>query len=178
MANLNENFKEINILEIPLKVFQILHKDWMLVTAGDVNKNNTMTASWGAFGVIWHKPTATIYIRPQRYTKKFLDNNSFFTLSFFGEKYKDILSFCGSHSGADVNKIEKTGLSVISVDNSVSFAQAGLILLCEKQYCQQITPSNILDKKITKNFYKDEDFHFVYMGQITKAYLNKTNLLF
>ena len=45
---------------------------------------NTMTASWGGLGVLWRKPMATIYVRPQRYTFGFIEQSDEFTLSFFG----------------------------------------------------------------------------------------------
>ena len=40
----------------------------MLITAGDENRHNAMTASWGGVGELWGKYVSTIYIRPQRYT--------------------------------------------------------------------------------------------------------------
>ena len=41
---------------------RMIGKDWMLVCAGD----NAMTASWGGMGVLWNKPVAFVFIRPQR----------------------------------------------------------------------------------------------------------------
>ena len=40
--------------------FKMIGKDWMLVTAGDQNGWNTMTASWGFMGVMWGKNVAEI----------------------------------------------------------------------------------------------------------------------
>ena len=54
--------------------FTKIGKEWMLITAGDETKSNTMTASWGGLGIMWNKKVATAYIRPQRYTKEFVDN--------------------------------------------------------------------------------------------------------
>ena len=45
----------------------------MLITAGNKEGSNTMTASWGGLGIMWGKKVATAYIRPQRYTKEFVD---------------------------------------------------------------------------------------------------------
>lgn len=41
-----------------------------------------MTASWGGIGVIWNKNVVTVYIRPQRYTREFVDASDHFTLTF------------------------------------------------------------------------------------------------
>ncbi|MEG0388809.1 MAG: flavin reductase family protein, partial [Niameybacter sp.] len=38
--------------------FQLIGKDWMLVTAEADGKANTMTASWGGLGVMWGKNVA------------------------------------------------------------------------------------------------------------------------
>lgn len=69
-------FKEIKASELGKDPFTMISKQWMLVTTGDVEKYNTMTASWGGFGYIWNKEVATIYIRPSRYTKELLDSNA------------------------------------------------------------------------------------------------------
>ena len=55
----------------------------MLITAGTEEQCNTMTASWGGLGVLWGAPAATVYLRPQRYTKEFVDREEYFTLAFF-----------------------------------------------------------------------------------------------
>ena len=65
-------FKEIAIEELKLNPFTKIDKEWMLVTAGNEEKHNTMTASWGAMGIMWNKNIVTVYIRPQRYTKEFV----------------------------------------------------------------------------------------------------------
>lgn len=54
------------------------------VSAAKDGKANTMTASWGGIGVLWGKNVATVYIRPQRHTKEFVDAGDTFTISFFG----------------------------------------------------------------------------------------------
>ena len=58
--------KEINAEELKGNLIEMINKKWALVTAGDHEKANTMTVSWGSFGEFWSKPVITIYIRPQR----------------------------------------------------------------------------------------------------------------
>ena len=95
-------FKEVDIHTLQFNPFDKISKQWMLITAGEQEKSNTMTASWGGVGFMWGKPVATAYIRPQRYTKEFVDTNDRFTLSFLTEEKREALKICGSVSGRDV----------------------------------------------------------------------------
>ena len=85
-------FKEVAIESLEFNPFTKISKEWMLVTAGDEKKSNTMTASWGAMGVMWGKNAVTVYIRPQRYTKEFVDREDTFTISVLGEEYRKALN--------------------------------------------------------------------------------------
>ena len=167
---MDKKFNEINVSEIEFSPFKLIGKDWCLVGAGNENAFNMMTASWGGVGVLWNKNVATIYIRPQRYTKKFIDSCDYFTLSFFSEEYKNALKLCGTVSGKDVDKAKETGLTPVFKDGSVMFEQAKLTLVCKKLYVQQMTPESFLDKSALENFYQQNDFHWVYVGEILKAY--------
>lgn len=79
-------FREIKIEELQFNPFTKIGKEWLLITAGDEKKHNTMTASWGGVGVLWGKNVVTTYIRPQRYTKEFVDAQDVFTITFFWGK--------------------------------------------------------------------------------------------
>ena len=164
------DFKMISPGDIKGNPFQMIGGNWMLITSGSPDNYNTMTASWGAMGVLWNKKICTIYVRPQRYTYEFLEKNDFFTLSFFSEKYRNALKFCGSNSGRDYNKARETGLTAFSTDNSsVGFAEAELIIECRKIYFQDINPENFLHDSISGN-YPSSDYHRVYTGEIIKVY--------
>ena len=80
-----------------LDIFTQFDKKWALVTAGNADSFNTMTISWGGMGTIWNKPVATVYVRTSRFTHEFIDNNDYFTISFFPEEYKGILGVLGSN---------------------------------------------------------------------------------
>ena len=80
-------WKEKKPLELKENPFEMIGKDWLLITAGTKESCNAMTASWGGLGVLWGKNVVTVYIRPQRYTKEFVDAQDTFTLSFFDGKY-------------------------------------------------------------------------------------------
>ena len=80
-------------------IFNLIGKDWMLITAGTGQEINTMTASFGGFGVLFFKNVAHIYVRPERYTYEFIEKSDTFSLTFFDEQYKDVLRYCGKASG-------------------------------------------------------------------------------
>ena len=105
-------FSRIDPKELDQNVFSMIGEQWMLVTAGTAERCNTMTASWGGLGVLWGKPVATVYIRPQRYTLEFVERENCFTLSLFGEEYRKALALCGSKSGRDVDKVKECGFTV------------------------------------------------------------------
>ena len=47
-----ENFKQIDPAEITDNFIRAIGREWMLVTAGNRESCNTMTASWGLIGFI------------------------------------------------------------------------------------------------------------------------------
>ena len=133
-------FSRIDPKELDQNVFSMIGEQWMLVTAGTAERCNTMTASWGGLGVLWGKPVATVYIRPQRYTLEFVERENCFTLSFFGEEYRKALALCGSKSGRDVDKVKECGFTVAGAAcGAPYFEEAGLVLVCKKAYCRTWT---------------------------------------
>ena len=86
-------FKSIDPSEIDGNVFKKVGEEWMLVTAGTPGKFNTMTASWGAFGVLWGMKVGICFVRPTRYTFGFIEASENYTLSFFPEEYRKALSY-------------------------------------------------------------------------------------
>lgn len=88
--------KPIAIKDLSENFFEVIGKEWMLVTAGNKDHFNTMTASWGGIGFLWNKPVVYIFIRPERYTFEFIEKSEYFTLSFLGEENRAIHKICGS----------------------------------------------------------------------------------
>lgn len=160
-------FIEISPNELQENPFNLIGKEWTLISAGNKNSYNTMTASWGGVGVLWNKNVATIYVRPQRYTYEFIENNEYFTLSFFGTDKREALTFCGTKSGRDYDKARECSLSIIDAGESIAFNEARLILVCKKLYHSDINPENFYDKDINNNY--QNDYHRMYIGEIVKA---------
>ncbi len=166
-------FKKIHTEEIQDNVFKLIGKDWMLVTSGTPDSYNMMTASWGSAGVLWRKPIAITFVRPQRHTFGFLEKQPFFTLSFFPEAQKELLNLCGTTSGRDLNKMNIEGLNAVETPSgSVAFEEARLVLECRKIYFDDIKPEFFQTFDIEK-IYPAKDYHRFYIGEIIQAWEKK-----
>ena len=168
--------KKVCIDDLKINVYSKIAKEWMLITAGDKDSYNTMTASWGEIGSLWGHggglPVATVYIRDSRYTKKFVDENDYFSLSFFDEKYKKDLGYLGSVSGKDEDKVSKTALTPSFNNKATYFNEAKLVFICRKLYKQEIKEECFIDKNIIDDCYPLRDFHTMYIGEIEEVYIN------
>lgn len=164
-----DHFKEISIDDgLEINPFQMVGSDWMLITAEDNGKINTMTASWGGLGVMWGKNVVYTVIRPQRYTKEFVDHGRLFSLSFFGGKFKKELSYLGRVSGRDEDKISECGLKTFSVDGVPAFEDAETIVICKKLFAQPFLEESFLDRAIISEWYSRRDYHTMYVAEIVK----------
>lgn len=150
-------------------IFERIGKDWMLITAGNAEHCNTMTASFGGFGVLFFKKVAHIYVRPQRHTYSFLENSDGFSLSFFNdEKYRKELQYCGRVSGKDENKLEHCGFTVNEIDGIPCIEQSDITIVCKKIYVADINKGEFYDKELEQKCYPDGDTHRMYVGEILK----------
>lgn len=161
--------KTISKRDFVIKVNDLWLNQWFLLTSGDYEKShyNTMTVAWGFFGVMWNKPVAVVVVRPTRFTYEFLNMYETFTLCAFDEKYRDDLSFLGSKSGRNGDKISETKLSIQPSHKvaAPSFREAELVIECKKIYWDDYKPANFLDKAIERK-YPLKDYHRVYFGEI------------
>lgn len=170
--------KKISVSELRLDPLTAIPKEWMLLTAGCEERGyNTMTASWGHLGAIWGHggglPSSVVYIRPQRYTKEFVDREELYTLSFFPEEFKKALGYLGSHSGRDEDKVAKAGLTPVFGDGYTYFAEAKLVLVCRKLYRAPLVAEGFVDRSIIDECYRAGDFHDMYIGQIVEVLVDE-----
>ncbi len=166
---MQDNFELIKPEEITENPFMEIGTNWMLITSGQMDNMNTMTAAWGCFGVLWHLNIAQIFVRPQRYTYQYLERNKLFTLSFFEEKHKNILQYCGRKSGKDTDKIKDCNLTpFLTNQGGIGFDQAKQILVCKKLFYSDIDPNNFLDSK-THVLYPLKDYHRMYTAEVIEV---------
>lgn len=152
----------------------LIGKEYMLITAEDpAGAINTMTAGWGGLGFIWGVPAAFVFIRPQRYTKHFVDTSEHFSLCFFDATYRKTLGYLGTVSGRDEDKIARSGLTIMFEDNVPMFAEASIVMLATKMYAQDMRESCFTDPEIPIRWYPEKDYHTMYVGRIDSV-LEKT----
>lgn len=163
--------KKVDVKDLKDNVFSLIGDEWMLITAGTAERCNTMTASWGGLGVLWGAPCATVYIRPQRYTKEFIDGAEHFSLSFFGPEYKKELALCGAKSGRELDKVKECGFTVACGEGGAPwFEQARLVLVCKKRYAQEMD-ADAMPADVKEKWYPQQDYHTMHIGQIVEAYI-------
>lgn len=155
-----------SVKENPVK---LIDDDWGLVCACDGEEWNGMTISWGGIGELWNRDVVFVFIRPQRYTKVFMDKSEWFTVSFFDEDKKETLKICGTKSGGDCDKMKLAGLTPVFDNGAVYPKEARLVLKCRKIAVQEMDNAGFLDKTIEQNYLK-EDYHFIYVGEIEKVF--------
>ncbi len=166
-----KEFKKIDItsMEFSPSMFEKVSKQWMLVSAGDENKSNAMTASWGGFGHLWNKNVAFVFVRPQRYTDEFIQNEERFALVFLKKEYKSAHSVYGSKSGRDCDKEKETGLTPAFVGGVPAYEEAEYVIVLRKLYMDNLKEDGFIDKQMLSN-YPDKDFHHVYVAEIEAVY--------
>ena len=162
---------EIDVTRLSVDAVDLWMNRWLLLTAGTYDDCNMMTVAWGSIGCMWSKPFAQVVVRPQRHTRKYIDQSDSFTLCAFPEKYRKYLQTLGTLSGKDGDKLSQTGLTLMGSQkvSAPSYNEANLILECRTMYRQDMDPSGFLDKTIQDNYAAD-DYHRIYFGEILAAF--------
>jgi len=166
------SYRKADIAGFMLKPFEAIGEKWTLITAEKDGKINTMTASWGGIGVLWSKNVVTVYIRPQRYTREFVDANGYFTLTLFDGHRKELIVL-GSKSGRDGDKIAGVGFHVERVGGQPTFREGKTAIVCRKLYRGRMKPEDFVDARIIGEVYPNEDFHYVYIGEVVGIFQNE-----
>ena len=154
-------------------------KQGILLTTKSGDRVNTMTIGWGKIGIEWNRPVFIAYVRETRYTKQLLEKGGTFTVNIpYGDFDPKILSYCGTKSGRDTDKIRDLGLTMVESDviSVPGIRELPLTLECKVIYKQQqdlsCIPQSIIDR-----FYPVidgsgfRDYHIAYYGEIVNAYL-------
>ena len=145
------------MMHLEADVFRKFDMQWALVTAGTPEHYNTMTISWGGLGTLWRRPVATVYVKKNRYTFEFMEQNDYFTVSFYPEEQRRALSLLGSTSGRDGDKVAAAGLTPEFLPQGITFRQAETTLV----FALDQIPQDVQDL-----FYRDEPVHRMYIGEV------------
>ena len=162
----------IDIAQLNVQPHYLFHNQWAVLTAGDFSKGefNAMTIGWGALGTMWSKPFVYVAVRHSRYTYMFMEKYDTFTITVFSRDYHEALSFLGTRSGRDCEKVADSGLTLMAAEtvSAPVFAEAEIALECKKIYANDLNPAHFLDPFIDKH-YPNKDFHRIYYGEIVCA---------
>ncbi|MEG1461549.1 flavin reductase family protein [Anaerorhabdus sp.] len=158
--------KAIGISELDNNIFDLISKDWGVITVNAKDKVNGMTVSWVQMGHLWNKDVVTVYVRPQRYTYEFINQEDTFSLAFFDDNYRKELAYLGSASGRNEDKLTHCNFTTSIVDNTPVIDQAKLVFVCRKLYEVDLKEENFVDNDIMNKCYPDKDFHRAYTAEI------------
>ena len=97
------------------------------------------------------------------------DSGIYVDLTFFDAAHRDVLDFCGSYSGRDVDKVAATGLTpVVGSTGAIYFDEARLVIECRKLYTQDLQENGFVDPQIVDRNYPTRDFHRMYVGEVVR----------
>ena len=94
-----------------------------------------------------------------------MDDNEYFTVSFYPEDMKKTLGVLGSKSGREIDKMHMPELTAVEAGKSVSFHEAEVTLVCRKVFKQTLDPQN-MEAKIAEQFYGKDAPHDMYIGEV------------
>ncbi len=157
------------------QVNKILGSTGLFLAVGSPDKpTNAMAIGWGSLGVTWGKPTWTVLVRPSRFTYQLIAEAGDFTVNVPGPDLTDAVTYCGTHSGRDEDKLAKLSLAVDPAKKVTS----GIIQACPINYeCKVIGSSDILPQMLSDTVktecYPQGDYHRVYFGLVLAAYADK-----
>ena len=170
-SSVNAAENKTDKIQYQTEVFSQFSQKWALLTAGTKDAYNSMTIGWGGMGTLWGKPVVTVYVKPSRYTYKFLNDNEYFTVSFYSEEYRKALAVMGSKSGRDCDKVKEAGLTPKFLEKSTTFEQADVTILCKKIYYDDMImerfhydAQKFYDKE--RNEGREQYPHRMYIGEV------------
>lgn len=163
------NFQPYPMNMLEWNPMEKISKEWFAITTEVDGKPNAMTAGWGGIGHIWGKNAVFIFVRESRYTKELLDNSDTFSCCFFDPNEKSsrsTLKILGSISGRSEDKIKECRLDINHMMGIPFIDQSNFAILCKKMAAVNIDPDDFTMENINPDWYKDGDYHTMYIGQI------------
>ncbi len=163
------SFEKINIDELSFSPTKAIGENWGILTGVSEDGFNSMTVSWGSVGVLWSKPCVFAFVRPGRYTYRFMEDGEYFSLAIMPEGYHEKMAVFGSKSGRDVDKYAVSGFGVLD-ENGVKYpAEAETVFICKKIAAGDISPEWFIDDTIDGKNYPKKDYHRMYIGEIVSV---------
>ena len=167
-------YEDLKYNELSKEMLDQVRKGAFMTTKVD-DKVNTMTIGWGGIGIVWYKEVFIAYVRYSRDTYDMVENGQEFTISVPLDKdMKSELSYCGTKSGRDTDKIKDCNLTLVpgrKIDTPV-IGDCELHYECKVIYKQAMEPG-MIPEDVKERFYRNNNYHVIYYGEIVDSYLIK-----
>jgi len=171
-------FLKIDAEQLKDNVFKLVGKDWTCITAGNDSLFNSMTASFGGWGILFNKPVTWCILRANRYTLELIRKEKKYTMCYFDDKYKNELLLFGSKSGRNSNKMKETKLTAIKTpEGNIAYKEARLIIECKLSQITTVKPEDFYSEDAKKFIVEAcnelKDCHKLVFGEITAIWIKK-----
>lgn len=163
---------DIDYRDAFLPTMEAMTRDGVLLVSMDSQgRPGGMTISWGTIGTIWGRQIFTVLVRPSRNSYRLLEITGDFTINVLPARLASALDYWGKHSGRDVNKWDRTGLTPAHSRKvrSPIVEQGILHYECRIVHRHDLVPTNIVPE-IVPAYYASGDHHRVYYGEILACY--------
>lgn len=163
---------DLDYREAFLPTMEALLRDGALLVSIDRSgKPGGMTFGWGTIGTIWGRPIFSVLVRPTRHTFGLIEATDDFTVNILPRSMGEALDFWGKHSGRDVDKWAKTGLTPVPARQvrSPIVAEGVLHFECRVVHHNSMDPGTVAPELVPA-YYSTGDYHRVFHGEIVACY--------
>ena len=143
------------------------------LTTRNKKEVNVMTIAWGNIGFMWNRPVFTVMVRPSRHTYDIIDDAQDFTVSIpVSEDMQKAISYCGTYSGKDTDKIKDLDLDMIPGKEVTTpvVGQCSLHYECKIIAKEDLRP-DCMSPEIAEKSYQRGDYHTLFYGEIVACYV-------
>jgi flavin reductase (DIM6/NTAB) family NADH-FMN oxidoreductase RutF len=173
-----EIFTPVAPRDITGNVFRFVGEDFTVITAGTMQDYNSMTASYGGWGILFNVPSTWCFLRANRYTLEFIRREKKYTMVYFDETYRDQVMLFGSSSGRDGDKMKRHALRAVETPGgSIAYAEARLVIECELTGITTVSPDDYLAEEgrkfVEDAFTEVKEYHKLVFGKITGAWVRR-----
>jgi flavin reductase (DIM6/NTAB) family NADH-FMN oxidoreductase RutF len=156
------------LLKVLPKILDSLkRKGLLLASTGKSCRANVMTIGWANVGILWYRPFFIAYVRKSRYTHELLEETGDFTVNVPPDNFDDVIEYCGTRSGRNVDKVKELGLKIEDsrIVKSPGLAASPVTLECKIVFKKEIE-SNDVPSHVRDRFYSKDDYHTCYFAEI------------
>ncbi|WP_051697663.1 flavin reductase [Prevotella sp. 10(H)] len=176
----DELFKKIEPTELSENIFNLVGKDYSVITAGTDSIYNSMTASYGGWGQLFDAPVTWCFLYASRYTLEFIKKEKSYTMTYFPDQFKDQVIAFGSKSGRNSDKMKQTTLTRVKTPSgNITYKEAKLIIECKLLEITETNPKDFYSEKgkeFVEKGKKDgngKEYHKLVFGDITAVWIRK-----